>query len=266
MLKGLFSNQNVERILLFLFVNERCYGSQIQSILGVPLTPVQKALLRLEKEGVIQSHYEGKTRFYQFSSSYPLRFELEMLLKKAYTLLSAQEKKRYCYIHKPRIALNEERERDRDRRKELQKFWEKLSCIRQLSFSVKTRQGQEQSTRTGRADVIVTSPSPAVLVFQEKGYWLLDHQIDTAFSNSFRWSLDLNASLISIEHLRYGTANPVFLFHLTPTKFHVLESVDAHLCAEDTYLGNIAWNEKNIDFHWRIIGPHKNNHLTYHYA
>lgn len=93
MLKSLFGNRNVERILLFLLVNEKCYGTQIQTLLRVPLTPVQKALARLEKEGVVSSRFEGKTRIYRFNPTFPLRFELETLLKKAYTLLPSQEKK-----------------------------------------------------------------------------------------------------------------------------------------------------------------------------
>ncbi len=265
MLKGLFGNQNVARILLFLFVNEKCYGTQIQSLLGVPLTPVQKALLRLEKDGVLHSHYEGKTRVYLFNPSYPFRSELEALLKKAYTLLPAQEKKQYCFIHKPRISPKEEGKRNRDRREELLAFWEKLQNVRVLSFSTKSRQGEEISTKIGKAEVVVSSANERNLIFQEKGYWLVDHFPDTAFNNSFRWTLDMNASLITLEHLRYGPAHPVFLFNLAPTKRWILESVDAHLCGEDTYLGNIIWNRDQIKFHWRIIGPRKNDELIYQY-
>lgn len=266
MLKALFNNQNVERILLFLFVNEKCYATQMQTLLGVPLTPLQKALFRLERDGVIKSHYEGKSRIYEFSPSYPLRFELELLLKRAYTLLLPQDKKRYCFIHKPRLSAKEEGKRERDRRSELLAFWEKLVQVKELVFSAKSRHGEEQTIKTGKAEVLVTSPAPAVLIFQEKGHWFLEQLPDTAFSNSFRWTLDLNASLITLEHLRYGTTHPVFLFHLTPTSPRLLESVDAHLCAEDTYLGSIVWSLNSIDFHWRIIGPHKNNQLTYHYS
>ncbi len=266
MLSGLFGNQNVERILLFLFVNEQCYGTQIQSLLGVPLTPIQKGLQRLEKEGIINSHYEGKTRVYQFSHTYPFRFELEMLLKKAYTLLHSQEKKQYCFIHKVRGDLKSNRLSDRNKREDLLKFWEKLRKVKHLSFHVKSRQKEEQSVKIGKADIVVQMPSPSVLIFEEKGYWLLDHQADTAFSNSFRWTMDLNALLISLEHLRYGTTHPVFLFHLTPTQSQFLKAVDEHLCGEDTYLGNIFWNQNEIAFHWRTIGPNKNSQLTYHYS
>lgn len=92
MLEGLCGNKNVQRILFFLFVNGKCYGSQLHKALKTSLTPLQKALSRLEKGGVIMSAYEGKTRMYQFNPSFPLLNELEPLLKKAYTLYSLLKK------------------------------------------------------------------------------------------------------------------------------------------------------------------------------
>jgi hypothetical protein len=265
MLKAVFGNQNVGRILLFLFVNEKCYASQIQSLLQVPLTPIQKALIRLEKEELIYSHCEGKTRIYQFNPSHPLRFELEALLKKAYTLLPSQEKKRYCFIHKPKLRFKEEGERVRRQKNILLLFWEQLAKVKHLTLSAKSKGAHEQSTKMGKAEVVITSPSASSLVFQEKGHWLLEQLPSSAFTNSFRWTLDVNASLITLEHLRYGPTHPVFLFHFTPFGPHMLETVDAHLCNQDTYLGNIAWDHKRIEFRWRIIGPNKNDELTYYY-
>ena len=98
MLEGLCGNQNIQKILLFLFVNGKCYGTQLHRSLNTPLTPLQKALNRLEKGGLISSYYEGKTRLYQFNPGYPLLNELELLLKKAYTLLPADNKKAYYVI------------------------------------------------------------------------------------------------------------------------------------------------------------------------
>src|SRR5262249_24526572 len=138
MLHGLFGNRNVERILLFLFVNEKCYATQIQSLLHVPLTPIQKALLRLEKENIINSHYEGKMLVFRFNPYYPFHSELEMLLKKTYTLLSPQEKKRYCFIHKPRLLFDEEIDRERTRKDALLDFWNRLKSVKYLSFSAKS--------------------------------------------------------------------------------------------------------------------------------
>ena len=266
MLKALFGNQNIGRIFLFLFVNERCYASQIQSLLRIPLTPIQKALIRLEKEGVIYSQLEGKTRIYQFNPSYPLRWELEALLKKTYTVLPSQEKKRYCFIHKPRLRVREERESERSQNNMLLQFWEQLGRVQQLTLFARSKEVHEQAAKMGKAEVAVTVPSASSLVFQEKGHWLIDQLPSSAFSNCFRWTLDLNASLITLEHLRFGPTHPVFLFHLTPSGPQMLESVDAHLCNQDTYLGNIVWDHKRIEFRWRIIGPNNNSELTYYYS
>src|SRR5437867_2854049 len=110
MLKGLFGNSNVEKILIFLFVNGNCYGTELHRLLKTPLTPIQKALLRLEKEGIVMSDFEGKTRLYQFNPAFPLLEELEMLLKKAYTLLPSQEKKLY-FVVKHSSGASKEKQR-----------------------------------------------------------------------------------------------------------------------------------------------------------
>src|ERR1700758_4331532 len=98
MLEVLCGSKSVQRILIFLFVNGKCYGTQLHRSLKTSLTPLQKALNRLEKGNLITSHYEGKTRLYQFNPAYPLMSELEQLLKKAYTLLPGHEKKNYYVV------------------------------------------------------------------------------------------------------------------------------------------------------------------------
>lgn len=246
----------MEKILLFLLVNETCYGAQIQTLLKTPLTPAQKALARLEKGGIVTSRYEGKTRLYQFNPGYPLLAELEMLLKKAYHLLPAQEKRQYCFIHKP---LSKE---SQSKTTELLAFWDQLKLVKKLHFVAKSRQTFNTVHKTGKGEVSITSENSTTLLLQEKGLW----QDETAFSNILRWTLDLDAKLISLEHLRYGPSNPVLLFHLTPTKPNLLESVDAHLCGNDTYLGSIQWDRKAIHFRWKILGPKKTEDLTYRYS
>lgn len=85
------------------------------------------------------------------------------------------------------------------------------------------------------------------------------------FTSSFLFTLDLKAGWIEMEHLRYGDAHPVLLFHLTAARAGILESVDAHLCAQDTYLAHILWSREGIDMQCRVIGPMKNIQLTYPY-
>lgn len=265
MLETLFSNQNIERILLFLFVNQKGYGKQIQSLLNVSLTPLQHALKKLEDGDVIKSSYVKNKRIYTLNSNHPLASELEMLLKKTYSLLSREEKKRYCYIHRPKLPIDKETKRDLFRQKELKQFFRRLSKVGTLSLTTQSKKGADSEIKKGHALVLISSNSSNELIFHEKGSWDLGPMPSLEFTNSFRWTLDSKASLITLEHLRYGVEKPVFLFHLTSNQTKMLESVDPHLCNEDTYLGNAQWDKDKINVNIRVIGPNKNDILSYVY-
>lgn len=262
MLDELFGGKNIKKILLFLFVNGKCYGSQLHRMLQTPLTPLQKALLRLEKGGVIMSYYEGKTRVYQFSPSYPLLDELQHLLKKGYTLLSPQEKKSYYASQEDKVRSQDYHEQ----RQLLRVFWEQLSQVGQLSFQAKTFSKDETGWNgRGRGVVTVCAENETTLVFHEKGSWKGKEGKETDFSNVFRWTLDLNLGMISLEHLRRGANHPVFLFHLAPTNQSTLSSIDSHLCEGDTYFGKIYFDRHSLRLNWRVIGPKKNEEIDCHY-
>lgn len=264
MLEALCGNKNVQRILIFLFVNGKCYGTQLHRSLGTPLTPLQKALSRLEKGGLITSYYEGKTRLYHFNPSYPLMSELEQLLKKAYTLLPAHYKKDYYVIkegHKTSSAYQ------MNKTQILLSFWDKLIGITHLTFHAKTQSKEEKGWNgKGQGEVNITKEGSNTLVFNEKGTWQGKLGGEVSFSNIFRWTLDRKLGLISLEHLRRGPDHPVFLFHLAPSGKHSLLSVDAHLCEEDTYLGQIHFNQHPLCLNWRVIGPKKNEEIDYFYS
>lgn len=258
MLEALCGNKNVQRILIFLFVNGKCYGTQLHRSFKTPLTPIQKALNRLEKGGLITSYYEGKTRLYQFNPAYPLLEELEQLLKKAYTLLPAHNKKDYyvlssIYHDRPiQILLN---------------FWERLRQVTKLAFISKSKSKEELGWEgKGKGEVLITKENDTVLIYNEKGVWLNKQGDQVSFTNTFRWTLDRRARVISLEHLRRGVDSPVFLFHLAPTNVHSLSSVDSHLCADDTYFGQIHLDVNSLRLSWRVIGPKKNEEIDYYYS
>lgn len=264
MLEVLCGNKNVQRILLFLFVNTKCYGTQLHRSLKTPLTPLQKALNRLEKGGLIMSYYEGKTRLYQFNPAYPLLSELEQLLKKAYTLLPSHEKKSY-YVIKDDSQFSSDALENRGR--VLLAFWEKLGQVTQLTFHAKTKSKQESGwNRHGKGEVEVMREGYSVIVFNEKGSWKSERETEVGFSNIFRWTLDRDAGVISLEHLRHGVDQPVFLFHLAPSGKHSLLSVDSHLCGGDTYFGQIYFDRHSFRLNWRVIGTKKNEELDYYYG
>lgn len=263
MLTALCGNKSIQKILIFLFVNGKCYGTQLHRWLKTPLTPIQKALMRLEKGGIILSFTEGKTKIYQFNPAYPLITELEQLLKRAYTLLPPHEKREY-YVPKEELTSGT---RSESKARILQTFWEKLATVKHITFHAKSKSKEDIGWNgTGNGDVQITRAGSTVIIYTEKGHWKGHVGSDTAFRNVFRWTLDRHAGMISLEHLRHGEENPVFLFYLAPTSPTSLSSVDSHLCEGDTYFGQIYLDHHSLRLNWRIIGPKKNEEIDYYYS
>ena len=92
MLEPIFGSKTIEKILFYLLINTRCYGSQLSRVFGESLSPFQKGLERLENGGVLVSFLEGKTRVYQFNPRYPFLSELKAFLQKAYEFLPPEFK------------------------------------------------------------------------------------------------------------------------------------------------------------------------------
>lgn len=249
----------MEKVLLFLFVNGKGYGAELQRVLKTPLTSLQNALARLEGGRVIVSYLEGKTKIYRFNPAYPLLTELEQLLQKAYTLLSPQEKKCFSLAQKEAFEV-------RAKEPFLLGFWERLKTVKQMRLHAKSHAKNETGWNgVGKGEVLVTKENETTCIFHERGAWQMRSSQEVTFSNTFRWTLDRKAGMISLEHLRLGPQAPVFLFHLTPIGEHVLTSVDAHLCEEDAYLAQVVWDRCGIRLSWRVIGPRKNEEMEYHY-
>lgn len=264
MLEVLCGNKNVQRILIFLFVNGKSYGTQMHRLLNTPLTPLQKALNRLEMGGLIMSHCEGKTRLYQFNPAYPLMSELEQLLRKAYTLLPAHQKKDYYVVKE---ELGRQISFEGNHTQVLLSFWEKLMGVTKLAFHAKTKSKEENGWHgKGQGEVVITREGANALLFTEKGVWQGKQSGEVSFSNVFRWTLDRMTGVISLEHLRRGPDHPVFLFHLAPNGKHSLASVDSHLCDGDIYFGQIRFDRYSLHLNWRVIGPKKNEEIDYYYS
>ena len=259
MLEGLLGNKNVGKVLLFLFVNGKGYGAELQRSLHVPLTSLPHACTRLEEGRVVVSYLEGKTKIYRLNPSYPLLAELEQLLQKAYTLLSPEEKKKFSLVQKGALEIRAEGAL-------LVGFWERLKTVKQMRLHAKSHAKNETGWNgIGKGEVVVLKESDTTTLFQERGVWQMQRPQEVTFTNTFRWILDRKAGLISLEHLRLGPHAPVFLFHLAPVGEHFFASVDAHLCEEDAYLAQVVWDRYEIRLSWRVIGPRKNEEMEYHY-
>ncbi|MCE5294210.1 MAG: winged helix-turn-helix domain-containing protein [Chlamydiales bacterium] len=257
MLESLFGNKNVQNILLYLCVNGKCYGSELARQFQMPLTPIQNALGRLEKGEIIVSFFEGKTKLYQFNPSYMLLKELEQLLTKTISLLSAQDKKLLQAVSYQKHTSDG---------KALLAVWDALKSVTQLTFVAKTKSddgGGWNGRGTGSVQVVSVDNA---LIFYEKGSWIDPEGHEFDFSNVYRWRLDRQAKVISLEHLRRGIDNPVFLFHLAVDGSNSLSSLDSHLCAQDAYFGSVVFDARSLKVKWRVLGPKKNEEIQTYYT
>ncbi|NGX59290.1 MAG: hypothetical protein KR126chlam3_00438 [Chlamydiae bacterium] len=257
MLKPLFGSNSVSQILLFILVNEECYAHQLQRVLGLSVTPAQKALARLETGGILKSCYRGKVRVYAFHPEYPLLSELATLLKKAYNQLSLEEKKRYYYLP---YEQKKEKKQVNDL---LKSIWEHMRIVTQMTLIARSRKDQKSAyTRKGKGNVLVEDRGQS-LIFQENGTWQKDQG---GYQNRFRWSWNRPQGLLTLEHLRFGEANPVFLFDLYATGGNTLESLSPHLHGDDTYFGWMEYKGLFLHLHIRTLGPKKDEKIEYAYV
>ena len=169
MLSSLLGSKTLERVLFFLLINEKCYPTQLHRLLSTPLTPVQKGLAKLEGEGIVHSVYEGKTRFYRFNPQYPLKKELEQLLRKAYELLPIQEKRSYyapenTYAQAPDLSYKKTQDT-------LLECWSRLKGVSRLQISARLL--QDVSGKKGEGSVKVVEEGASVLFFRRAatGSW-----------------------------------------------------------------------------------------------
>jgi hypothetical protein len=95
MLEALFGNQTIECVLFYLLKNKTCYALQLKKQFQSALSPIQQALLRLERGGVVVSTLVGKTRIFQFNPRYIFIKKLRSFLQKAYETLPEEMKKKY---------------------------------------------------------------------------------------------------------------------------------------------------------------------------
>ena len=267
MLSSLLTNKSVEKILFFILLNGKCYASQLHRRLETPLTPLQQALDKLENGGILTSQTEGKTRFFEFNSNYPLISELEALLKRAYILLPPQQKKLYYGPLLQKGRPPHSLARPNMHKETLAIFWEKLKQIQTMCFSAKSKSSVTSGWNgLGKGSVGVREVEENILTFHEKGTWVSEYNKEMDFSNIFRWTINSIQGVISLEHLRFGTQNPVYLFDLIPVDANLLESVDSHVCNGDTYFGQVRCDKHFIQFNWRVIGPKKNEEIDYLYT
>jgi hypothetical protein len=266
---ALFGNGTIEKVLFFLLVNEKGYATEISHCLDAPLTPIQQALSRLENGSILCSWLEGKTRLFRFNLHYPFNKALQALLKEGYRQLSHREQQSYFHRRHERNRESGASQKDKQfsQKQSLSCLWKSLQRMTHLSFSAKSNMPSPSGWNgTGKAEVQSSKTSPNCLVFQETGVWTSDQGKQYDFKNSYRWTKDPRRQVIALEHLRHGRDHPVFLFELTPVSPSRFETTQPFLCRNDTYFAELNSLPTGIEFHWRILGPKKNEQIHYIYS
>ena len=95
MLEYLFSNKNVEKILIYLSLHEKANASELSRSFDSALDPIQKTLKKLEEGGLLVSFLEGRTRVFQWNPRYPFLPEISALAEKAFNYLPKQIQESY---------------------------------------------------------------------------------------------------------------------------------------------------------------------------
>ncbi len=86
MLEAVLGSTSAERVLLFLAAREQGYAAEIVRAFETDLSPIQKQLERMERDGLLINSKVGQTRLYSFSPRYPFVTELLALMNRALEL------------------------------------------------------------------------------------------------------------------------------------------------------------------------------------
>jgi hypothetical protein len=95
MFEQLFNSRLVEKVLFYMIANEKCFASELSQAFEIPIFGFQRALTRLENQGILVSITEGRIRLYHWNPRYPFLLDFKSFISKAYSSLPDDIKKKY---------------------------------------------------------------------------------------------------------------------------------------------------------------------------
>lgn len=144
----------------------------------------------------------------------------------------------------------------------IEDIWSLLQSVRALRFEALSQANTGWNGRGG-GSVDVSHPHPSVVIFNESGTWRSQTGVESRFSNVFRWTR--TGDTLRLEHLRFGSENPVFLFDMAPNNEGHWREVNPHECRHDCYHATLRVEGSKLRIAWTIIGPRKNESIEYVY-
>lgn len=95
MLEAIFGNRTAEKVLLYLLAHGQAYAREIATAFSLPVSLIQKQLIRLELGNVLVSRTVGRTRVFELNPLYPFASELRALLVRAMAFVPARARTPY---------------------------------------------------------------------------------------------------------------------------------------------------------------------------
>lgn len=83
MLEAIVGSTSAERVLLFITAREEGYAAEIAQAFDTDLSPIQKQLGRMERDGLLINRKVGRTRLYGFNPRYAFVDEVKVLMERA---------------------------------------------------------------------------------------------------------------------------------------------------------------------------------------
>lgn len=97
MIEAITSSTNAERVLLFITARESGYAGEIAKAFSTNISPIQKQLDRMERDGLLINEKVGRTRVYSYNPRYPFVPEVRALMNKVLELYPDGMKEELLY-------------------------------------------------------------------------------------------------------------------------------------------------------------------------
>lgn len=95
MLEKLLGSITADKVLMFMYVYDEGYPTEIAKTFSFSLSMIQKQLFKFEDGGIMVSRLRGKIRIFTWNPRYPFLKELKNLLAKTYEYLPEEIIEKY---------------------------------------------------------------------------------------------------------------------------------------------------------------------------
>jgi hypothetical protein len=142
--------------------------------------------------------------------------------------------------------------------------WRLLQSVRSVTLTVWDGAADAfQAQGTGSVAIEVVGASQ--MVMRERGRWTDPRGSGTHYTDALRWTLDHDAGMLRLQHLRRGTEAPVTVLELIADGVGGLIPLGPHLCGKDRYEGSLRLLDGEAEVSWRVAGPGKNLEIRRRY-